>query len=235
MRKLFLFLLLPFVGCTATQKIGYKTSDLEVKQPVKTIPIRVDIRIFEDNRAAFEANGILFEKPRQVVIEKKNYCINSEKHYAKKDTVVTQLTRLMTDHFNQAQLFEKAFYGNSNQSDYYLTGTLNSFYGKQEFSKRAAVGAQFGLIGAMATSGAKTPGEIVIELADIRLYKKDGTLVKDFGTFYKEYNDDFSADAYCWCIYWNMNAMLMDFNTQLVEKIKTEMADFHSSGEIFLK
>lgn len=62
MRKFFLFLLLPFVGCTATQKIGYKTSDLEVKQPVKTIPMRVDIRVFEDNRTAFDANGILFEK-----------------------------------------------------------------------------------------------------------------------------------------------------------------------------
>ncbi len=228
MRKFILFLLLPFVGCTASQKIVYPTREVQVNQPVKTIPMRVDIRILEDNRAAFDANGILFEKPRQVKIEKKNYCINSEKHYAKKDTVVTQLTKLMTDHFNEVQLFERAFYGNGSQGDYYLTGTLNSFYGKQEFSKKAAVGAQFGLIGALATSGATTPGEIVIELANIRLYKNDGTLVKDFGTFYKEYNDDFSADAYCWCIYWNMNEMLMDFNTQLVEKIRTEMVDYLS-------
>lgn len=224
MKKILWFWPLLFIGCTVSQKIAYKTADLEVTQPVKTIPMRVDIRVLEDNRAAFDANGLLFTNPRQVRIDKKNYCINAEKHYAK-DTVVTQLTKLMTDHFNQAQLFEKAFYGNSNQGDYYLTGTLNSFYGKQEFSKKAAVGAQFGLIGALATSGAKSPGEVVIELADIRLYKNDGTLVKDFGTFYKEYNDDFSADTACWCIFGNINELLRDFNTQLVEKIRSEMTD----------
>jgi hypothetical protein len=209
-------------SCTISQKIVYKTNDLAVTEPVKTIAAKVEVRILEDNRANIEENSVLFNNPRQIKSDKKTICINSEKHYAK-DTVVTQITRLMVEHFNQARLFEKAYYNKNNESGYYLTGTLNSFYGEQKFSTGAAVGAQFGLIGALATSGIKTPGKITIDISDIKLFKKDGTLVKDFGSFYKEYDDEFKADAACWCIYWNMNEMLKDFNTQLVEKIRNDM------------
>jgi hypothetical protein len=129
----------------------------------------------------------------------------------------------MVDHFNKVGLFEAAYYGQSNNSNYYLTGNLNSFYGEQLFSTGAAVGAQFGLIGALATAGIKTPGRIVIEISDLKLFKNDGSLVKDFGNFYKEYDDEYKADAACWCIYANVNAMLKDFNAHLIEKIRSDM------------
>ena len=116
-----------------------------------------------------------------------------------------------------------SFYNQSQQSNYYLTGTLNSFYCEQEFSTGAAIGASFGLIGALATAGIKTPGKIIIDISDLKLYKKDGNLVKDFGNFYKEYKDDFKADANCWCAYWNANQMLKDFNTHLIEKIRNDL------------
>ncbi len=222
MRRIVFLLALFLTSCTISQKIVYKTNDLAVTEPVKTIAAKVEVRILEDNRANIEENSVLFNNPRQIKSDKKTICINSEKHYAK-DTVVTQITRLMVEHFNQARLFEKAYYNKNNESGYYLTGTLNSFYGEQKFSTGAAVGAQFGLIGALATSGIKTPGKITIDISDIKLFKKDGTLVKDFGSFYKEYDDEFKADAACWCIYWNMNEMLKDFNTQLVEKIRNDM------------
>jgi hypothetical protein len=70
----------------------------------------------------------------------------------------------------------------------------------------------------------------VIELSEIKLFKKDGTLVKDFGTFYKEYADEFKADAACWCIYLNSNEMLKDFNTHLIEKIRNDMAELPIAG-----
>lgn len=182
----------------------------------------VEVRILEDNRPNMEENALLFNNPRQIKLDGKQICINSEKHY-KKDTVVNEVTKMMVEHFNKARLFDMAFFNYSNYSDYYLTGTLNSFYGEKEFSKGAAVGAQFGLIGALATAGIKTPGKIIIDVSDVKLYKKDGTLVKDFGSFYKEYKDDFKADAACWCAYWNINAMLKDFNTHMIEKIRNDM------------
>lgn len=223
MRKLsFLF---PFllIGCTISQKIVYQTEDLAAPQTVEPIPATVEVRIFEDNRANIEENAVLFNNSRQLKLNGKQTCINSEKHY-KKDTVVNQLSKIMVDHFNKARLFSMSFYKASQYSNYYLTGTLNSFYAEQEFSTGAAIGASFGLVGALATAGIKTPGKIIIDISGLKLYKKDGTLIRDFGNFYKEYNEKFKADASCWCAYWNANLMLKDFNTFLIEKIRNDMA-----------
>lgn len=223
MKNLLLLSLLFLIGCTVNQKIVYKTDDLSAPQTIIPIPSMVEVRIFEDNRVNVEENAILFNNPRQMKVNGKQTCINSEKHY-KKDTVVNQISKIMVDHFNKARLFSMSFYNQSQPSDYYLTGTLNSFYCEQEFSTGAAIGASFGLIGALATAGIKTPGKIIIDISDLKLYKKDGILVKDFGNFYKEYKDDFKADANCWCAYWNANEMLKDFNTHLIEKIRTDLA-----------
>ena len=222
MRKLLFLVPLFFIGCTISQKIVYTTDDLAAPRTVKTIPADVEVRIFEDNRASFEENALLFDNSRHAVLNGIQTCINSEKHY-RKDTVVNQLSKIMVEHFNKARLFNVSFYKESPYSNHYLTGTLNSFYAEQEFSTGAAVGASFGLLGAIATAGITTPGTIIIDISDLKLYKKDGTLVKDFGDFYKEYKNEFKADASCWCVYWNANLMLKDFNTYLVEKIRSDM------------
>ncbi|HPL06526.1 MAG TPA: hypothetical protein PLW96_04680 [Bacteroidales bacterium] len=223
MRKLLFLTPLFLIGCTISQTIVYETDDLQVSKTATLIPARVEVRIFEDNRANIEENAILFDNPRQIRLNGKETCINSEKHY-RKDTLVNQLSKMMVEHFNKARLFSVSFYGENPYSDHYLTGTLNSFYAQQEFSTGAAIGASFGLIGALATAGIKTPGKVIIDISDLRLYKKDGTLVKDFGNIYKEYHQEFQADASCWCVYWNANLMLKDFNTYLVEKIRADMA-----------
>lgn len=224
MRKLLFLTPLLLIGCTVSQKVVYQTNDLSAPTSVKPIPTMVEIRILTDNRVNIKENSIQFSDPRQTKLNGKTICINSEKHY-KKDSVVSQMTRIMVDHFNKARLFKMTFFNQSNYSNYYITGTLNSYFGEQEFSTGAAVGAQFGLIGALATAGIKTPGKIVIEISDLKLFKKDGTLFKDFGNFYKEYKDDFKADAYCWCMYWNINEKLKDFNSNLIDKIRNDMVD----------
>jgi len=212
------------ISCTVTQKVIYKTDDLSVQPSVRTYPIRVEVRILTDNRAHIDENKILFSDPRQTTLNGKKSCINSEQHY-KPDSVVSQVSRMIAEHFNKARLFNLSFYNQSPYSGYYLTGTLNSFYGQQEFSTGALIGAQFGVVGAIATSGLKTPGKIIIEIADMKLYRKDGTLIKDLGNFYKEYEEDLPVDASCWCIYSNVNEKLKDFNSHLVEKIRTDLAD----------
>jgi hypothetical protein len=223
MKKLLLLLPLFLVGCTVSQKIVYQTNDITASQTVEPIQAFVEVRILEDNRENVDENTVLFNNPRQIRLNRKNICINSEKHY-KKDTVVNQLTKIMVEHFNKAKLFKASFYNKSEHSTYYITGTLNSFYAEQEFSTGAAIGASFGIIGAIATSGIKTPGKIIIDISDLKLYKRDGTFIKDFGNFYKEYEDEYKADANCWCVYWNANLMLKDFNTHLIEKIRNDMA-----------
>lgn len=223
--KKWMYFLLPvlFAGCAMTQKIGYRTDNIPVQHQVTPIPISVNVHFLTDNRTQNNENELIFNQPRSTTNNKKAVCINSEKHY-KKDSVAAQLTQMMVTHFNKARLFNYCTLENESLCEYYLTGTLNTFYGEQEFSSAAAVGAQFGLIGALATAAVKTKGKIIFDIADIKLYKKDGTLVKDMGSFYKEYNEDLPADAYCWCIYNNINQKLMEYNTHLTEKIRSDLA-----------
>lgn len=224
MKRIFLMLPLFIFGCTVSQKITYNIEDIATPPSVEQIPAMVNVRIFKDNRANIESNSLLFNNPRQMKLDGEMTCINSEKNY-KGDTVANMITRMMVKHFNQASLFKMSYYEDNRYTDYYITGKLNQFYGQQKFSTAAAVGAQFGLIGALATSEVKTPGKIIIEISDLKLLKKDGTLVKDFGSFYKEYKGEFKADAACWCIYWNMNKKLKNFNSHMIKKIRADMAD----------
>ena len=219
-----LVFLIPFIVVSCiSQKIAYRTDNLKASSEVTAIPINVDVHIFVDNRAQIKENEVLFNQPRNSSINGKSSCINSEKNY-KKDSVSAQMTRMMVEHFNRVNLFKSVTYNHDELSDYYLTGKLNRIYGEQGFSTAAAVGAQFGLLGALATSGAKTKGKIIIDISDLKLFKKGGTLVKDLGGFYKEYNEDLSADAYCWCIYANINEKLKDFNSHLVEKLRSDLS-----------
>jgi hypothetical protein len=225
MKNLILLLSLVFlIGCTPNIKIHYNIYNVEVPDSLRTIPTFVELRILEDNRAANEENSLLFKRAVMGKVDGKKMCVNSERHY-KKEPVVNQISKLIADHFNHARLFHHTFHKYSSLCNYYLTGVLNSFYSEQEFSYSKVVGQSFGIIGFLATDKIKTPGRVVIEIADLKLYYKDGTLVKDFGSFHKEYKDDFLVDANCFCVYYNANDMLKEFNTHLIEKIRNEMAD----------
>jgi hypothetical protein len=224
-------LLIPFLltGCSLTQKISYETKDLGAYNKTGAIPIAVEVRMFTDTRAEVPEHKVVFTKKSNEVVlddewhDDKRYCVNVERHY-KKDSVSAEVTGMLVKHINQTKLFSRASYQGDEKCDYYLVGNLRSFYGEQEYSYKAAVASQFGLIGAVVASTATTPGTIRIELTDLKLFKKSGELVKDMGNFSKLYSEELSADAHCWCIYWNMNEKLKDFNSHLVAKIKNDLA-----------
>jgi hypothetical protein len=207
---------------------------------MEPIPISVNFHILSDNRAKVEDNKILFTGRRVVEIDGKSFCFNSEKHY-RKDSVVTQISRLFVKHANKVKLFTQTSLNENVGNGYYLTGTLNSFYGEQRFSGASTAGNTVGIItGALVgglvggliiggivgglTSNAKSTGKIVIEISDLKLFRNDGTLVKDFGSFFQEYKGDFREDGSYWCIYENVNVMLKDFHAKLIEKIREELA-----------
>ena len=224
-KKVF-FLCIPilFMSCSVNQKIVYKTDNIPALS--NTIPITVSIKELSDDRKSNSENLLLFENGRQTRHDKKNVCINSESHY-KKETVTLQISRQIAEHFDKIKLFQRTAFADNSQTDYYITGSLSYFYGVQGFSTAAAVGSQFGLIGALATSGVKTPAEIIIEIKDIALYDNNGNLVQEFGTYRKEYSEELHADAYCWCIYGNINQKLQDFNDGLAEKIRNEFRNIN--------
>ena len=231
MKKLLPLLLLFLTSCVSNQWIFYATSEIVVPKGVKPIHINVNMKILTDNRANVKGNRVLFKSPRALKIKEIDVCINAEKHYHK-EPVAKQITELMVKHFNLAKLFTHTNYNDTTGCDYYLTGTLNKFYGEQQYSdaKFAAIagsaifgGVLGGTIAGIATANIKTPGKIVIEISDLKLFRKDSVLIKDFGSFYKEYKEEFPVDLNCWCIYRNANDKLNDFNTQLTEKIRADM------------
>jgi hypothetical protein len=126
-------------------------------------------------------------------------------------------------HCNAQMLFKQTYLEECLDCEYYVTGILQCFYGEQEFSVGKLVGAQFGLIGALATSNITTPARIRIEIEQLKLFKKLGELVKDFGSFGRSYNQRLDVDAYCWCIFYHVNESLKEFNTEIIEKMRTEL------------
>jgi len=228
MKKIYLLIIpIILISCNTSRKIAYQTDGISAVS--NTIPISVCIKELEDIRQLDSANLLLFEKERQIRHEKKSICINSEKHY-KKETVALQITQQITNHFNQIKLFDEVIFNDESQADYYITGKLSHFYGMQNFSMKALVGSQFGLVGALMTSGVKTPAEIVIEIKDIALYDKGGNLVKEIGDYRKEYSEELHADGHCWCIYENINRKFKEFNDGLAEKINSELSGMNFSN-----
>lgn len=211
-------------SCTINQKILYPTTDIKKNSDQELSTLIIDIEEFVDQRKEDPENEILFTNSKQAVIDRKSQCINSEKNY-KNQTVTSQLTQMMVNHMNSENSFMKVVMNKKDTADYYITGSLKKFYGRQNYSTAAAVGAQFGLIGALATSGAKTDGKIILEINDLTIYNKNNEIVKKIGTFRKEYVGEFPADAYCWCIFQNVNAKLKEYFAGLITTIDTEIKE----------
>lgn len=209
-----------FASCTPSRSIAYKKTGL--LPLIVSVPITVEIKEFIDQRSSSDLGVSQLAEPRTTKKLDKKICMNSEKHY-KKNTVASQFSKQIAEHFEAIALFDKTTFGEAENVDYYITGNLVHFYGEQEFSNKALVGSQFGLIGALATASVKTQGEIVIEVSDLKLFKKNGELVKDLGSFKREYSEKMSVDGYCWCIYGNINEKLKDFNDLLAEKIQADL------------
>ena len=234
-----LFFAILLTSCSTRQYVTYSVNNITLPpETAKTIPINVNVKILTDHRSKDKENKILFSSSRtEVSIKGKKMCINAEKKY-KKEAVANLITQLWVKHFNKAKLFANASYNDETETGYYLTGTLDSFSGRQAVSDAAgdaealiiAATLVFGAVGGAIAGGIAggkyySPGKIVIEISDLKLFKNDGVLIKDFENFRKEYTGNFPVNPRCKCIYQNVNAKLKDFNTELIEKIRVELSD----------
>lgn len=209
-------------SCTINQRILYPTKDIQTIQDQELSTLVLDIEEFTDHRKENPDNDILFTSSKDVVIDGKTRCINSEKNY-KIEPVTLQLSKMLVEHLNVRNSFKKVVLNKKDTADYYIRGDLRNFYGNQKFSTSAAVGAQFGLIGALATAGVKTDGKIVFEINDIIIYDKNNNVIKSIGSFKREYVGDFPADAYCWCMFQNVNIKLKEYFTELIGTVESEI------------
>jgi hypothetical protein len=214
------------VSCTINYRIRYSTEDVQKKSDKGLSNIVLDIEQLTDHRKDNPDNDVLFSNAKQIYNGGRSRCINSEKNY-KKEPVTLQVSRMLVEHMNVRNTFMKVVLDKKDTADYYITGDLLNFYGNQDYSTAAAVGAQFGLIGALATAGAKTDGKIIFEINNLTIYDRNQHVVKKIGTFRREYKGNFHADAYCWCMFENVNAKLKDYYSELITIIENEIRDAH--------
>jgi hypothetical protein len=226
---------LALAGCTPTRDISYDIKDVmpadSASTPGFSITKNITLRIspFFDVRDTVPENTVLFVQGRESDVDGKHSCINSEENY-KKRTVAGQVTEMMTEHFRKRNTFKMIADTGAGPCDYYLTGDLRSFYGAQEFSTSAKVGSMFGLIGALATSGAKTKGNVVIEFTNLTIHRTSDGNAKPINNYLATYSGDLRADANCWCIFDNVDDQLklaIDKFAPIVEQAVAELASEH--------
>lgn len=97
---------------------------------------------------------------------------------------------------------------------------------------KALVGAQFGLIGALATAGIRTPAKFIIQITDLELHNKNGSVasrLEDINTVYEEMAP---ADGYFWSIYRNINDKLKITIEKLAFSLKTSFEKLSSISKL---
>lgn len=218
------------LACTTNIPIAYKLEPQESIAEYDLQEVVLSVLEFEDQRRYSSENTAHFTSGRNCFIAGENMCINAEKHYHKVPPA-QQFSMLLTKRFETDFPSIKAMYNNPDSADYYVRGSLVQLNGRQGFSNAAAVGAQFGLVGALATSGARTDGRIVIEINDLTVYDADYNVIRDFGDVYRVYEDEFRADAYCWAIFHNVNDMVKKFHGELVDMLAMAIAE-HKKASI---
>jgi len=140
----------------------------------------------------------------------------------------TSITLCVTS-VNKRGTFKYVSSDSNRSSDYYLTGKLRRLYGEQELSSSARAGSYFGLIGALATSGATTNGTIAIEFTDLVVHRKsDGAKIK-LEDVQDRFAGELHADAYCWCIYDNVNDQLKLSVDKMAAKIEKSISTLEST------
>lgn len=211
-----------FSSCVMNKPIAYSVTSIQKNTDTKLSGIILDVELFTDKRKDSVLNGVLFVEDKECFVGDTRACINAEKHY-KTIPAATQITNMFVKHLKARKSFKGVVMNRRDTADFYVSGNLTKFYGQQEFSTNALVGAQFGLIGAIATAGAKTRGMIIIEMTDVKIYNSKNEVIKDIGIYRKVYEDDFHADAYCWCMYDNINLKLKDYFDELVVEVETSI------------
>lgn len=221
-RRLVLISLLSLLssGCAFNQKLTYEMDDIQPERTSRLSDYVLDIQKFKDVRESINENRILFSQPRQTKADGVSSCINSEEHY-EKGTVATQISTTISDHLRKKGIFKSVTVDKREAADFYLTGTIRRLYSQQEFSTSAVVGSQFGLIGALLTMNATTPGSIEIEFSDLQIFDKGGKLVGTLGPLRESFKGDLPVDAHCWSAYWNVNAKLKIAVDRLADRIRS--------------
>lgn len=215
-------------GCSSTFPIKYSLDDVtksEYVLPKTTIAV-LPVKDFRSTR---KMNEILFStKGKMTEYEGRTVCLNSESLY-KTEEIGNQVTTLLTAHLSKKYPNLEIVDPAESTADYQISSGLGDFFSIQDRSTAAALGAQFGILGALMTSKVTSVGEISISFEEILIRDKEGQTVSDIGTITKNWAGDFDVDGYCASPYTNINQKLKIIVEELVNTLGSEIEKHQKS------
>jgi hypothetical protein len=160
-------------------------------------------------------------------------CYNFEFRY-KKIIPAEKMSLMLAKHLDSSRLFKKVTYNNKESADLFLAGDIISFAGRTNVNETArttkAVGSQFGLIGAVVSTGAvatmKSFFDLEIKYSNIVVSDKKGNILYNIPEFTTNEQKEIGAVTNCAQVYGLLNAELKKHNQKLIDKIAAEMPAF---------
>lgn len=191
----------------------------------------LSIEYFEDIRRNDPANDIYFNKGKKTYLQNENNskkCINSEKNY--KSNLIHNLTRLTAYHLKSDQIFKNVVYAKKHLADYYITAKLKNFRIMQDFDASAATREEIPLIHSYCYRSGEymiieehiqhySRAKVLIQYEEVKLYSKDGRLIKEIDLVENREINEFPIDGNCWCAFRTAETSLLKINNILAKEL----------------
>lgn len=224
-----LFIIFLASGCVK-QPIAYQLNDISKIEGSSFAPFTIAVAEFKDVRQIHKEEKSWFKEDRITSRNGNDWYFNNQDYY--KDKIISPwISEMIVKHVDQSGIFKNAkLQSDASDADYILEGAIQRFEGFKEPSLAARIGAQFAVIGALATLGVKSRYEGTTVLIDVKLKKRDSDNVLWNGTVEGKVEGEDYADAYGWSAYQKANESLKVAVNQLIEKLKELSVDMNNSA-----
>ncbi len=216
------------IACAPTQHILYDLSDV-APAAAPRVNVVLRLRDFDDGRARDAPSLVLLDDANgnEARIDGKRRCLNGERYY-QSGAVTREVAEMIAAHLSRRGVIRHVHGSSAAAADYSLRGEVHALYGMQDFHWGSAIGAQFGLIGALSTMGNQSQTQIRIELTKLTLFDAKDRVVAVLPRVLVELDGPMPVDAYCWAIYANVNEQLKVAVGRLADWVEATLA--HASN-----
>jgi hypothetical protein len=206
-------------ACAPTILVGYSVDGVTDLRAQRYMDVVINVNQFRDARLKLEKNKLSFRKTRLVSEGERDLCVNSEYSYSGA-VVPLQISKQIGIHLRKRNNYKAITVGKYPQADFYLSGSLAAFHGRQDQSFQSAVGMGIGgVLGAVIAAGARSPTEIIIAFDNLKLLDQSGAVVAELPPIFGSYKKELPSDDSCWRIFDNVNAKLKLVIARLADEL----------------
>lgn len=208
-------------ACMPRQAIKYPMDDITTSTNSPFAKAVLAVKPFEDHRKPLRTD-CPSTKVSKIEKGEKTFYFNCDNHY-KSDSIAQDITKIITEHLNKSQIFEKAILADvpPSDADYLLTGQISKFEGLKEYKLSAVVASSFGLIGALVNLANDSNFEGTTTFDNLELIRTKDNIVIWHGDITGHIEGADTVDSYGWSSYWKANFSLKEANAKLVSQLNS--------------